>query len=173
MGQQPNIELDISDLPRPSGHTAPPRRWKPGRPGDIERPDDVPSGGSFGSVGPDPGYALRLVRSRQLSMIAGEQGHNAEAAVAAIAGARAAYFGRAPMIEDVDLAAIVLGYDPAGIPADLIEDLASSRVGLIAGLGHSGRKMTALIALVPTDVLSSNPDSVRARMAAGERLLAE
>ena len=107
MGQQPNIELEISDLPRPTAHTAPARSWRPERPGDLNAPGDVPTGGAFGSTGPDPGYALRLVRSIDLAVAPAEQGHNAEAAVAAIAGARAARFRRAPTLEDVEIAALV------------------------------------------------------------------
>ena len=171
MGQQPNIELELSDLPRPTAHTAPARRWSPGRPGDSATPLDVPSGGAFGSTGPDPGYALRLVRSRDLALGPAEHPHNAEAAVAAIAGARAAHLGRAPMIEDIEVASLVLGYDTEGVPADLIDDLVASRAGLIANISHSARKGTALIALVPIDVLTASPMELQARMAAGECLL--
>ncbi len=171
MGQQPNIELEISDLPRPTPRTAPARRWSPRRPGDLTVPGDVPSGGAFGSIGPDPGYALRLVRTLHLAIGPAEQAHNAEAAVAAIAGARAVHFTRAPIIEDVEVAALVLGYDTEGVPAGLVDDLAADRPALVANIGHSSRKSTALIALVASDVLASTADEVRARMAAGERLL--
>ena len=171
MGQQPNIEIQISDLPRPTAHTAPARPWSPRRPGDLAGPQDVPSGGAFGTTGPDPGYALRLVRTRDLALGPADQAHNAEAAVAAIAGARAARFGRAPVIVDVEIAALVLGYDREGVSADLIDDLAADRPALIANISHSSRRSTALIALVASDVLLASPDEVRARMAAGERLL--
>lgn len=171
MGQQPNIELEISDLPRPTPRPAPARRWSPGRPGDLTVPQDVPSGGAFGSTGPDPGYALRLVRTVDLALGPAEQAHNAEAAVAAIAGARAVHFSRAPIIEDVEVAALVLGYDTEGVPADLVDDLVADRPALVANIGHSSRQSTALIALVAPDVLSAGADEVRARMAAGERLL--
>ena len=127
MGQQPNIELDISDLLRPTSHPAPPRRWSPSRPGDLAGPEEVPVGGAYGSTGPDSGYAHRLVRGRSLELAATERKHNAEAAVAVVAGARAAAFHRGPTIDDVEHAALVLGYDRDGIPAELIEDLAVDR----------------------------------------------
>ena len=171
MGQQPNIELDISDLPRPTSHPAPPRRWSPSRPGDLAGPEEVPVGGAYGSTGPDSGYAHRLVRGRSLELAATERKHNAEAAVAVVAGARAAAFHRGPTIDDVEHAALVLGYDREGIPAELIEDLAVDRPALVAQIGHLARKSTALIALVPVDVLMASPRDVRARMSAGERLL--
>ena len=171
MGQQPNIELEISDLPRPTSHPAPPRRWRPSRPGDLAGPEEVPVGGAYGSTGPDSGYAHRLVRGRPLQLAAAERSHNAEAAVAVVAGARAATFGRAPTIEDVEHAALVLGYDADGMPDELIEDLAADRPALVAQIGHMARKSTALIALVPVDVLMASARDVRTRTAAGERLL--
>jgi hypothetical protein len=61
MGQQPNIELDESDLPRPTPQPAPARRWRPTKPGLITAPSENPSGGYFGKTGPDPGWAIRIV----------------------------------------------------------------------------------------------------------------
>ena len=171
MGQQPNIELDMSDLPRPSQRPAAARPWRPDRPGDIEAPRDMPEGRAFGSTGPDSGYALRLVRRRELAVPPNERQHNAEVAVAAVAAARAAAFGRAPVPADVDIGALVLGYDTDGIPADVLDELAGDRFNLVANLGHAPRKATALVALVPDNVLTAEPDSLRQRLAAGERLL--
>lgn len=171
MGQQPNIELEISDLPRPIPRPAPARRWRQQRPGDLSAPDQVPSGDAFGRIGPDTGYALRLVHTRKLNIDPREQRQNAEAAVAAVAGARAARMGRAPTIEDVEVASLVLGYDGDGLPEELIAELADTRVSLVAGLGHSARKRLALVAKVPEDVLTAAPDEVRSRMGSGERLL--
>jgi hypothetical protein len=171
MGQQPNIELDLSDLPRPAAHTAPARAWRPNRPGDSRSPADVPSGGAFGTTGPDSGYAGRLTRGRELLIASGETRHNAEAAVAELAGARAARFGRAPTGEDVDVAALLLGYDPEGVDPDLIEALAVDRRGLVAGVAHSARRRLALIAVVDAAVLASGTSEIRARMAGGEKLL--
>ena len=171
MGQQPNIELEMSDLPRPVALTAPARRWRPDRPGDACGPGDVPHGVGFGTAGPDTGYALRLAATRELPVPQSEQIHNARAAVAAIAGARAAHFGRAPIMEDVDVGALLLGYDPQGVAPELLQDLAVDRPHLIANVGHSARRSLALVALVPAAVLRSSPKDIRARMAIGERLL--
>ena len=172
MGQQPNIELEISDLPRPVAHPAPARRWRPDRPGDLDGPGDVPSGTGFGTTGPDPGYALRLAADLELAKAPGESDHNARAAVAAIGAARAAEFGRAPIPEDVQLGALVLGYLPQGVDSGLLEDLAEARPELIAGIGHAVRKALALVERVPSDVLMGSAAAARARMAVGERLLA-
>ena len=171
MGQQPNIELEISDLPRPTPVTAPPRRWKPSRPGELGSPDEVPWGGAFGTAGPDTGYALKLVAARRLDLGQSEHRHNVDAALVAVAAARASHFGRAPTDEDVDVASLLLGFDGEGLPVDLVAALAADRVGWFANLGHDNAKVRTLLAAIDIDVLSMSPAEIRARMAAGERLL--
>lgn len=171
MGQQPNIELEISDLPRPTPHTAPARPWIPARPGELTSPEEVPWGGVFGTVGPDTGYALLLVGALDLELAPGEHRKNVAVAVAALAGARASHFGRAPTLEDVEVAATILGYRPDGIPAALIGDLAADRVDWFANLAHAPLKAQAIVAGVDVEVLQSSPADVANRMAAGERLI--
>jgi hypothetical protein len=171
MGQQPNIELEISDLPRPTTHTSPPRRWAPNRPGDFLGPGEVPWGGAFGTVGPDPGYALRLVRQRDIDTAPGESRHNAEVGIAAIAAARAPYFGRAPTPGDIDVAMTILGYLPDGIPAALVDRLATERPAWMVNLAHDDARTRRLVAAVPVENLAAPLDDLRARMAAGESLI--
>ena len=64
MGQQPNIELEIADLPRPRPAPDPARRWKPSRPGELHSPEEVPWGGAFGTTGPDTGFVYRLIAEK-------------------------------------------------------------------------------------------------------------
>lgn len=170
MGQQPNIELDISDLPRPQPHPAPARRWRPGRPGDLTSPDDMPWGGAFGTIGPDAGYALNLVRSRRIPLAPGEHRHNAEAAVTAVAIARASRFGRAPTNEDVDVALLLFGYDDRDLPPAMVASLAEDRVRWFANIGHDAAARRELVASVPLSVLDSKPGAIRTQMATGRRL---
>jgi hypothetical protein len=108
LGQQPNVPLEIEDLPRATPHPGPARRWVPDRPGDLNEPGEVPQGGGFGAPGPDAGYALRLIESRSLP---GEPRQQADvkAAVAAVVTARAAALGRAPVGGDIDAAILLLG----------------------------------------------------------------
>lgn len=167
MGQQPNIELDISDLPRPTAHTAPARRWNPTRPGDLGAPGEVPSGGAFGTIGPDAGYALRLVRGAALDLAPNESLRNAQVAVATLAAARAARAGRAPTKADVEVAKLVLGYDRDAVPDDRLEELVRARSTLVAGIAHSSRHGTALIAAVDPEALDADPSEVRVRLASG------
>ena len=171
MGQQPNIELEIADLPRPVAHPAPARRWSPQRPGDFDSPEAVPRGTGFGTVGPDPGYANRLVRGRTLVTAPGENAHNARAAVAALAAARAAALGRAPVRGDVDIAILLLGYDATAAPADVLATLAQRRAGYLAGISHSARKAAALVDAVDADLLVADVVTVRSTVAAGDRLI--
>ena len=172
MGQQPNIELEISDLPRPVATTGPPRRWIPSRPGELGSPEDVPWGGPFGTTGPDGGYALSLVATRTLELGRAEHRHNVEAAVIAVAGARASHFGRAPTDDDIDIALLLFGLDPAELPSGLVEELAASRVVWFATIGHDDAKARALVSSIAVETLAAPPGETRARMAAGERLIA-
>ena len=171
MGQQPNIELEIADLPRPRPSPAPARRWRPQRPGELDSPDDVPWGGAFGTTGPDAGYALRLVRERTAVLATGEDAHNAEAALMALASARASHYGRAPTVRDIDVAMTILGYAPDGLPEALIAGLAKDRSRWLANIGHDASKARALVASVPIENLAAPLDDLRARMANGERLI--
>ena len=171
MGQQPNIELEISDLPRPSPSRLPERRWRPTRPGELTSPEEVPWGGAFGTTGPDTGYALRLIADRDIPLAPGEHRENAEAALTALAGARASHFSRAPTPTDIDVAMTILGYMPDGMPEELIDSLAADRVGWLAGLGHDWAKARELVAGVPIESLAAPLEDLRARMAEGERLI--
>lgn len=165
MGQQPNIELRLSDLPRPTRHPGAPQRWEPGRPGEVGAPADMPWGGMFGTPGPDTGYALRLVASRPLTLTEGEARHDAEIAVAALMGARASHFRRGPTAVDAEVAELLLGF--AGAAPD--EVVAARR--RLTGLGHRPDVVRRLVAAVPRDILAEDLESLRRRLESGERLL--
>ena len=171
MGQQPNIELEIADLPRPRPAPDPARRWSPRRPGELHTPEEVPWGGAFGTTGPDTGFVYRLIAERDLALAPGEDHHDAEAGVAALAAARASYFGRAPTGRDVDAAMTILGYVTEGFPDDLIAGLQTARQAWLTNLGHDPSRARTLVASVPVENLAAPIDSLRTRMAAGERLI--
>jgi len=164
MGQQPNIELALSDLPRTKPGPAPARRWRPQRPADLHTPGQVPSGGAFGTIGPDSGYALKLVGEQEFELLPGEHHHDAAAAVAAIATARAAREGRAPIADDVTVGLIVLGFDSngaGGVPKP------STRPGWIANVGHDAAKLRQIVADVPAAILELKPEELRQKVADG------
>jgi hypothetical protein len=131
----------------------------------------MPWGGAFGTTGPDPGYALKLVHRRRPAPSPGERPHDVDAALAAVASARASRFGRAPTHEDVDVALVLLGYDTTDLPSDLVEGLRRDRGRWLANIAHDPVGILALVAAVPIPILESKPGALRAQMATGRRLI--
>lgn len=165
MGQQPNIKIGLEDLPRPTAHPAPPRRWQPQRPGEIGAPDDAPWGGAFGTTGPDTGYALKLLADRDLPTGPGESHHSLEVALAALMGARASHFGRAPVVGDAEAAEAILGVGSTD------SGFLARRLAAVAGIGHDKARARALVAAVDRETLIAAPADLRRRAAAGEQLI--
>lgn len=163
MAQQPNVQLGIEDLPRPTSQPAPPRRWSPQRPGELTSPDDVPWGGAFGTPGPDTGYALEILAHRPLELQEGEDRHDVEAALTALMSARASRYGRAPVPEDAEVAEALLGFG---------SDDGSWRRQWTANAAHNAALRRALVAATDGEALLASPDEVRGRVAAGEQLVA-
>jgi len=160
MGQQPNIELGMSDLPRPTPQPAPARRWRPGRPGDLATPSEVPWGGAFGTTGPDAGFALRIVSGRDVPLTGGEGRRDADALIAGVAAARASRVGRAPTNEDVDAALVLLGYDTRGIPQGVADDLAARRRRWVSGAAHHPARVHRVVGSISPDVLVLEPAAI-------------
>jgi hypothetical protein len=167
MGQQPNVQLGMEDLPRPVPHPAAPGRWAPSRPGDATSPAEVPWGGAFGTPGPDTGYALRLLESREWALQPGEDRHDVEAAVAALMSARASRFGRAPVASDAEVAEVVLGVRSEDLDDETAAALTQRRARLLPGIAHRAAALRALVASLDLDVLVADPSEVRAMLAAG------
>lgn len=105
MAQQPNVELTPGDLPKPVLEPAPARRRNLPRPGVITRPDEKPNGAGFGTPGPDTGWALRIINLAELP----EDSPGLRKLLASLMGARAAWFGRAPTREDLEVALALVG----------------------------------------------------------------
>ena len=167
VGQQPNIEITLSDLPvaTPSPDAA--RRWSPTRPGELSSPDEVPWGGAYGTPGPDAGYARALAAGRELSLVTGERRVDADTAIAALASARASFYGRAPTGLDIDVASIILCYDPSGIPAAVADRVAANRGAWVGDLARKPHRAIELVEAVPVEILIAEPDAVRAAVADG------
>ena len=137
MGQEPNIQLGVEDLPRATPKPAPARRWKPDRPVEVGSPSEMPWGGSFGTPGPDTGFAIRIVRERGLP-----GGADVEVAVVAVMAARASAVGRAPTSPDLDVAIDLLG---------LFDDDA---MAALDGIAHDSKRLQGLVAEIPLDRLT-------------------
>lgn len=152
MGQQPNIELDESDLPRPTPQPAPARRWRPTKPGLITAPSENPSGGYFGKIGPDPGWAIRIVNGYPLP----DPDPDLKSIVIGLTMARAATLGRAAVREDVEVALILCGYGE-NAPERLVE----RRQKWLAAAPHDKRPGQTAVADVNPDYLVMKPAELR------------
>src|SRR5262249_62359017 len=117
MPTDPFVPSDLADRPRqqqnlPPGLAPPPARdWRADRPGDLDGAQ--PEGALLGRPGPNVGYAYTLAaRARDsLRLAPSEHADDAVAVVAEIAAKRAASYGRAPGMADIDIAIALLGYD--------------------------------------------------------------
>lgn len=158
MAQQPNIELDPSDLPRRGLDTSAARRWSVSdKPGVITAPADVPHGGTFGTPGPDTGWALRI-----LHHMAPQQDPNVEQVLVALMSARAASFGRAPIPEDLEVAKLLCGMGE-GLPLQLS---ARARKWFNA-VPHEPSKGRSAVAAVDQAQLRMKPDELRKDLVVG------
>lgn len=131
----------------------------------------MPWGAGFGTIGPDAGYAQTLVKDRPLQLADGEHRGSAAAAVAAIASARSSLLGRAPIGKDIDVAAVLLGYDIGGLPEEVVRDLQAARMSWLAGVGHRPGALLDLVGAISADTLRQDAAAIRSRMAQGERLI--
>jgi len=172
VGQQPNIELEISDLPRPRRKPDPARSWVPDRPGELGGPEDMQRGAGFGRTGPDSGYALSLITARRLDLADGEHRANVDAALAAVVAARASLFGRGPTGRDVDLAVVLLGLDST-VSDGVRDELAGKRKKWSAAAGHHPANLYGFVSALDDEVLRLTADEARARMASGASLITD
>lgn len=153
MGQQPNLELTESDLPRKTLQPGPPRRWRPLKAGLVTAPEENPTGGMFGHIGPDHGYALRLISGYELP----DDDPDLRSVVTGLTQARAAALGRAAIREDIEVALMLCGYWEESPPA-LIE----RRQRWLAAAPHDKRPGETAVAEVDDADLILPPDQLRA-----------
>ena len=165
MPTDPYVSPDPDDKPRqqqnlPPGVAYPPASsWRPTRPGDNVSAQ--PTGRLRGAPGPNIGYAYTLTNrvKDRFKLAPHEYVEDAASVVAEIAARRAASFGRAPVIRDVDFAASLLGYDGNG-------EFATSRALLVHEASHDYRRRRAVVDLVPDDLLRAS--DIEARDRAGQ-----
>ncbi|HEX4490019.1 MAG TPA: hypothetical protein VH914_02345 [Acidimicrobiia bacterium] len=168
MPTDPFVAPDLDDRPRqqqnlPPGLGYPPARgWRPTRPGDrtaMEIGTATPEGALRGRPGPNVGYAYTLAgRVRERFQLAPhEHSEDAVSVVAEVAMKRAAAFGRAPVMPDVELAIQILGYDGT---AD--SGFGSWRTRSVHDAAHHYPVRRALVDLVPDSLLRAGPSTDRA-----------
>ena len=109
MAADPFVAPTLDDVPRqepnlaPGVHMPAARPWVPDRPGDSVSYGQ-PHGPLFGDPGPNIGYALMLAHRLEdrLHLAPTERLEDAVAVVSELAMKRAASYGRAPVMADLD-----------------------------------------------------------------------
>ena len=168
MPTDPFVAPDLDDRPRQQQNLPPGLGYPPARPWRADRPGDRtamavgtanPEGALRGRPGPNVGYAYTLaqrVRDR-FQLAAHEQSEDAVSVVAEVAMKRAALFGRAPVIGDIELAMALLGYDGS---ADA--SFSSWRARAVHDAAHHYPARRAIVDSVPDDLLRGAASSDRA-----------
>lgn len=162
----PFIAPALADTPRqeqnlvPGVSVPPARSWRGGRPGD-EVALGQPEGPLFGNPGPNIGYAVKLVHRvmAEATLAPAEHAHDVEAVLAGVAMKRAASLGRAPTIDDVRIAAELLGYVGSISP-----DFIAWRVAAVHDAGHAYPVRRAVVDGVAEEFLAQPAVAVREGM---------
>ena len=161
------VPLAGPDRIRPIDRLPVPRGWRSTRPGEALDPVP-PTGTRFGSTGPDLGYGLKLARRFEptLKVMEGEHAADAIAGCFAVGAKRAASFGRAPVIYDMELAYTLWGFIGAP-PADLV----AFRAPLFMGAAHEYWEQRQIVDRVKASTLRLTPAEVRAKLSDWKTLL--
>jgi hypothetical protein len=162
----PFVPSDPNARPRqqqnlPPGLALPPAGdWRSDRPGDLG--PEQPEGALLGRPGPNVGYAYTLAQRAKDRLRLGpfEHVNDALAVLAEVAGKRAALYGRAPVIGDIDLAIAILGYD--GTAGD---GFVAARTAAVHDASHSYYRRRAMVDSVPDELLRQRPQQAAAEIA--------
>jgi hypothetical protein len=149
MTQPTFVPISEADQVRPARHLHVPGSWTTTRPAELTTPT-ARRGRLVGTPGPDAGFALRLARrcAPDLKLTEGEVEHDVLVGCALIAARRAALFGRAPSIYDVELALALWGF-LVEAPAALV----ATRRQAFASVSHDYVAQRALVDSIPEEDL--------------------
>jgi hypothetical protein len=158
MPTDPFVAPELGDRPRQEPNLAPgvqlpaAHAWRADRPGDLVA--GQPTGTLLGRPGPNVGYAVMLAgRLRDTVQLAPhEHAADALAVIAELAMKRAASYGRAPIMPDVEIAASLLAYR-----GDVDADFAEWRAEALHGADHEYGVRRAVVDAVPDAVLRMPP----------------
>lgn len=138
----------------PKNYTSPrhvPEGWVADRPGEVGA--GQPHGPAFGVQGPDQGYALRLVKllEPELVLVDGEHVDDVVHGLVLVGCRRAALFGRAPVLEDLRVAAKVFGF----LGDEIAPDALAARRRRFEGIAdpHHYFESLEVVAAVDDDVI--------------------
>jgi hypothetical protein len=106
----------------------------------------------FGTPGPDPGWAVKLVAKAKLP----DDDPRLRDVVTGLVIARAAAFGRAAVKEDIDAALVLCGYGDESRP-----ELAERRRRWLAATAHDSRLGATAVAEIDPHVITAKPEQIR------------
>jgi len=167
MTQPDHVPITESEKVRPLFTLPAPEPWTPSRPAEL-RGATQPEGPRLGSPGPDQGYALTLAArfADELVLATGEHAADALAGATAVALRRAALFGRAPVVYDLEHALTLWGFLD-----DAPEDLVAFRAPLFRGAAEDYWARRAIAHRVPEATLRLAPGQVADRLGDWRELL--
>ena len=168
MTQPSFVPITDTDQVRPAYRLRTPGDWRQSRVAELVGPVH-PRGAELGVPGPDQGYALLLAHKLFEDRIEQAEGLSTEDVLvgcAALASARAALFGRAPVGKDLELALVLFGF-LGGAPAELV----AWRTPLFAGAAHHYAEQRRIVAVVPEETLRLTPADVRGALGTWRRLV--
>jgi hypothetical protein len=84
-----------------------------------------------------------------------------DAVVASVAAARAALAGRGPAPADVEVALILLGLRPEGVPDEVVAQLEAARSKHLSKAAHERAKGQSFLAQLSPGLLGADPEHVR------------
>jgi hypothetical protein len=165
LAADPFVAPELDDRPRQAQNLAPGVSMPPARPWVANRPGDLaffgqPRGPLVGFPGPNIGYALHLAGrlAPRLTLAPGERLDDAVAVVSELAMKRAASYGRAPVLPDLEATASLLGYLGGCDPDDAVW-----RARAVDGAAHDYPTRRAICDAADLDTLRLPPDEVRQR----------
>jgi hypothetical protein len=161
MTQPSYVPIVEADQVRAAYRLRTPGGWRQRRVAELLSPD-LPRGREMGTPGPDQGYAMLLADDLFASRVEVTDGVSVEDALAgsvAVASARAALFGRAPVARDVELALTLFGF-LGDAPADLV----AWRTPRFQAVAHHYHEQRQIADAVPEATLRLAPDGIRARL---------
>lgn len=162
MTQPSFVPITEADQVRPALRLQVPAQWSPSRPADHRAPGQ-PTGRRLGAPGPDQGFALRLAHRLAPTFVLTEGEHLEDVVIgcALVAARRAAMFGRAPSIHDLNAVVALFGLASGSAPAELVDH----RRRAFNGLSHDYQVQRALVDSVPEETLRLSPTEVAERAA--------
>jgi len=156
------VPISEADQVRPARHLHVPGSWTASRGAELGGPTAY-SGRSVGTPGPDAGFALRLARRFELDLKLGEgeSEHDVLLGAALIAARRAALFGRAPCIYDVQFALALWDF-----LVDVTPERQSARQAAFSSISHDYVAQRALVDPIGEEILRLSPADAQGAAAA-------